>query len=388
MNENFLLNFVKLAAGTEIPEIFAVWSGVASISCMLGRRVFLDMGAYTVYPNIYTILVASSGRHRKSSSLNLASDLIYELPLPPNIIPQKITPEALLDALKDNQAPTGLIASESSTGFVFASEFATFFNRKSYEQGLGSMLTDFWDCPKTWQYRTKARGVEKLEQPCIGLLGASTVDWLRDAIPSEAVGGGFTSRCVFVYSETPPKPIARTTFDAGKLQVRESLLRSLQKLSTINGSSKLTEEAWVVYEEEYNQFCNTSDMYESKPLSGYASRRNVHWLKLAMIFAAADGQLEIEARHLKGSLKILKNAEVHLKVVMNLLTATEMGANIAFAEEFIKSKKKVERTVVVRYMLNKLSARQLTEVLDTLLASGAVQLVNEGKTAYYIWMEK
>jgi hypothetical protein len=386
-NDNFFLNFLSLARGTEIPELFALWSGVGAASAMLGRRIWIDMGSYTVFPNVYVLLVASSGRHRKSSSLNLALDLIHELPLKPNIIPQKITPEALIDALREG-APNGKIAA-AHEGFVFASEFNTFFNRKAYEAGLGAMLTDFWDCPKVWEYRTKGRGVEQLELTCFGLLGASTIEFLREAIPEDAIGSGFTSRCVFVYSKDPPPPVARTTFDQAKLATRERVKKNLERLATLNGPATLTEEAWKVYEEEYYRWHKQAEeFWNNKTLEGYASRRNVHWLKLGLIFAATDGVLQIEARHLRGSLVILQNAEKHMKIVTAELTTSDIGRFIGQVLAFIKARRKATKAEIISVMMHSLSAKQLTEVLDTLVASGQVKLHLIDNGVYYVYESK
>ena len=58
---NFLKDYIAYAVGTEIPDIFMLWGGLSTISCTLGRRLWMNMDIFTVYPNIYVILVAGSG---------------------------------------------------------------------------------------------------------------------------------------------------------------------------------------------------------------------------------------------------------------------------------------------------------------------------------------
>lgn len=396
MNENFLINFLKLAKGTEIPQIFAFWSGVAAISASLGRRVWLDMGPYTIFPNFYIVLVAPSGQFRKSSSVRLASGLLKELVPRPNLISQNLTPSALMEAMNANQTTEGTkLAVTTATGFAIVDELSTFLNRKSYEAGLASMLIEFYDCPADYEYRTRARGIERLEQPCLGILSASTVDWIRDAIPPEAVGGGLTSRCIFVYAETPPPPVARTSYTQEQLTVREVLLSELQTLSAFSGPVTLEEEAWKFYEEEYVRFYHKAgDLWRDKYLTGYAARRHIHWLKLSIVFAAAAGTLTVSLQHLEAALKMLEQVEKHMKMVLSLVTASDMGGHIARVEEFIKKYTKElpdgrkvgpNLAMVARTMMNHLSGRQLKEVIDTLVAAKVISMVIDKQEVYYVY---
>ena len=347
------------------------------------------MGPYVIYPNFYTILVAPSGRFRKSSSIRMASEIIKMVIPKPNLISQKITPEALIEAMKYEKNEENKVCVSSSTAFAVVDELASFLNKKSYEAGLASLLIDFYDCPADWEYRTKARSVERLEQPCLGLLSASTVDWIRDCIPAEAVGGGLTSRCIFVYVETPPPPVARTTYSDEQRQIKEKLVRQLQEISRFEGSVSLTTEAWAFYEVEYLSFHGgAKDLWEDKFLTGYAARRHVHWLKLAMIFAAAENSLIITLQCLKGALKMLTNAEIHMKMVMSLITSSEMGGNISRVQLFIKQNGRVTKMQLVRGMMNYLSSRQLGDIIDSLSAAGLISVSLQGKTICYSYVKE
>ena len=207
--ENFLRDFANLAKGTEIPPLFALWSGISGVSAILGRRVWMDMGVFTVYPNLFVVLVAGSGQFRKTTSIRLIEKLIRQVDPHPNFISQKITPEALIDAVKiQRTGDDSNLGKEISEGYVLAEELGIFINKKSYEAGMASILIPLYDCADVFEYRTKGRGVEEIRNACFSLLGASTVDWIRDAIPREAVGGGLTSRMIFVFTETPPEPVA------------------------------------------------------------------------------------------------------------------------------------------------------------------------------------
>jgi len=225
-----LRDYLDLVKDTEVPESFAFWCGVAGVSAVLGRRVFLDMGIYRIYPNMFIVLVAGSGKCRKSTAIGMMEDMIWMLTDKPNVISQKITPEALLEALQ-----TG---GPSSEGFIIVDEPSTFLNKKTYESGLAPLLISMYDCKEHFEYRTKSRGIEVISNSALGLLGGSTVDWIRNAIPEDAIGGGLTSRILFVYQKKPKGPQAFTQVSEEQKVLTKSLLNRLQGMCLLKGGDE------------------------------------------------------------------------------------------------------------------------------------------------------
>lgn len=395
MAENFLKGFVDLCSNSEIPPIFALWSGVAGISCALGRRVWIDLGRFSVYPNMYILLVAGSGRMRKSTSIDQITRIITKLEPPPNLIAQKITPESFIQAMRGPSDPKKLLA-EVCTAFGFADEMATFLNKASYEAGLAALLITFFDCKDRFEYRTKGGGREILENVCFGLLAASTLEWVRSGIPEEAVGGGLTSRIIFVYSNSPPTPVAIPTFTDPERLLLEGLIKTLHLVSRLDGEVKLTQEAWDYYKEIYEKW-NTEggegDPYFGSPhTSGYASRMHIHLLKLGTIFAASElstdegNHILVRANHLVGARQALRGAEQHLQVVMSLITASDKGADLLTIQKIIEKRGTIPRSDLTRLVSSRLNSRELSDILDTLTHAGRIRLVSDGKQTFIQWI--
>lgn len=372
---DFIKGFVRLCDGTEIPPLFAMWSAIGAISCALGRRLWLDMGTYTIYPNMYVVLVAGSGRYRKSTSINQAKKIIRELAPKPNLIAQKVTPEALIEAIRTISVNPEKLLAEEATGFVLVDELSTFLNRSSYESGLAPLLIQFFDC-EDFEYRTKSRGVEVAKNTCLGMLGASTVDWIRSAIPEDAVGGGLTSRMIFVYVNTPTKPVAITSFSQEKRLLLDRLIKQLTEISSYSGAITLTPDAWKRYESTYNRFYETSPFYDEKNLSGYASRRHMHWLKVALAFCVAKNQSRmITVEHLEAAERVLIGAEATMSLVLDLITATDAGNATGMILNVIRNRKTVSRSQLLSAVAHRISARELTDIVDTLIAMGSIEMV-------------
>ena len=381
---NFLRDFISLNSKTEIPEEFALWCGLSGVSSVLGRRLWIDMGTYIIYPNLYIILVAGSGRCRKSTAIGMIERLVRTLDPGPNIIAQRITPEGLIDALKRSKIIKDV--ERDCDGFVLVDELSTFLNKKTYDSGLASLLIPFYDCKDKFEYRTKGRGIESISNSCLSLLGASTIDWIKNAIPIDAIGGGLTSRMIFVYVEKPPPPVAITSFGRDKEKLQENLVKGLEQMLLLEGEVKLDKDAWDFYKIEYEKFYLGSKMFDNPILSGYASRRHVHLLKLGMVFAACElnsSRIILEPRHLEGARSILELSESSMPQVLSLISSSEKGTLTELVYQRVLREGKMTKANLVGAFSHRLDVTELESVLNTLVHSKKVSLTSNGRDLFY-----
>jgi len=384
-SKNFLKDYVRLSLETEIPDIFMFWCGLSTLSCALSRRVWIDMGQYIIYPNLYVVLVAGSGRCRKSTAISIAEKLLRTIEPPVNIIAQKITPEALIETLRvvhteDEKA----FLRETCEGFIVADELSTFLDRKSYEGGLGSLLITLFDCKEFFEYRTRGRGSEMLRSTCLGLLSASTLDWIRNAIPINAVGEGLTSRICFVYVDKAPLPIAMTSTTREKKLLYAGLTRRLQEVSKIQGEVTLDDEARELYIETYNKFYMNSSFYSEPLMSGYASRRHIHLLKLAMLFMVSESdELVLHRRHVTFANNILCQSEDDMQKVVRLIASSDQGILVDLILNQVTRSKRIARTDLLKGLSHRVGTRELSDLIETLVHTGQIQSsVINGKLGY------
>lgn len=381
---NFLKQYSKLNEGTEIPGLFAVWCGLASLSCVMGRRVWIDMGTYTIFPNMYIILVAGSGKCRKSTSISVAEKLLLNVEPSPNILPQKTSPSALIRDIKIvNTTDENQFLSESSEGFVIADELVTFLNKKTYDD-LGSILIQFYDCKKKFVYSTRERGLEILNDVCLGLLGGTTIDWLKLALPIDAIGGGLTSRMNFVYVPKAPPPVPRTRYTQEQRKISSELILYLQELLSVRGEMALDKEAWKVYEDEYIDFYNNSNLFGDNSTAGYASRRGLHLMKLAMLFSMSESpDLVVKKVHIEQAKNLLELSERFLPMLMSIITANETGLLLDTIYNVIKQEKTADRKSILGKVSNRVDSKRLTDLLETLIQSGRIKCFANGRDVYY-----
>jgi hypothetical protein len=379
----FLKNFVEILEGTEVPVDFALWSGLSAVSASLSRNVWLDMGIFTIYPNMLVVLVAGAGQCRKSTAIDFAEKILRLQTNPPNFVGQKATPEALIDSLRLGRGDTTQVRL-SHTGFAMVDELVNFVNRRSYEAGLTDLLVPLFDCKDSFEYRTKARGIEQIEKACFGMLGGTTVDLIRDKLPREIIGSGLTSRMIFVFVETPNEPVPLPFLSARKQELLVECGEAVDRIARVSGQIVISPRAKTYFEKTYIAFYKTSPLYQIKTLKAYASRRYVYLLKVAMVLAMSQEEgMTLELRHLEGADEILSRVELKLHRVTELITSTGVGVVKDEVQEFIRKVGRVSRSVVLQKFSHQISSRELSEVILTLLHSEQIRPVLEGRAMFY-----
>lgn len=382
---NFLKKFCSLLENTEVPPRFSIWCGLATLLAVLERRIWLHQGIYTVYPNFYFVLIAASGQ-KKSTAINLTDKLLRSIDPGPKIIAQMITPEGLINAIKvvrlDNDKE---LLKETSGGIIIADELVTLIDKRAIEKGLGKVLTTLYDCKDVFEYQTVSRGLEKVYNSHLSLLGGTTVELIKDSIPLQAVGGGLTSRMLFIYDDSLPPPVPWVEYNEEHRRTEQDLIRYLQELSTLEGEIYVTPEAREFYIQDYTE--NYSKEIRKNPyLRGYANRRHAHLFKIAMgIMVAENPSLTMNRHHLQGAKIILEEAETHMEKVVEMIVSTESGSSISMVYNFIDSQpdKQVTRSTLTRYFSHRFDAIELKKMLDTLIQANRIEFDTEGRALVY-----
>lgn len=374
MTFNFLKSYCELFSQTEVPTRFSIWCGISTLLGSIERRVWIEQGIYRIFPNTYIILVAASGQ-KKSTVINKTSKFLRRLENAPTIVAQKITPEALINALKETAQTEGSKIITKCGGVLIADELAVFLDRGSLERGLGPMLTALYDCTP-FEYQTLARGVEKIDEGYLAILGGTTIELLRSSLPKDAIGGGFTSRTVFVYEDKRAPPVPWIEYDPRIAELEGELIGHLDNLHQLTGPIELTEDAKQLYKTIYRQrYANEDGFRMDTLMQGYENRRHAHLLKVAIALMMSEAPGLIMTReHVQGANFLLGEAEEHMPKVMELITATDVGVagNRVFA--FISGKGVVPRSELVRKFASQLDALELSKILDTLIKAERIEM--------------
>lgn len=365
MPYNFLDSFTSLLARTEIPPRFAIWCGISTLLAALERRLWIYQSIYTVYPNFFIVLVGASGV-KKSTAINLVEKLLRLMETPPNFIAQKLSKEQLLSNL-----------SEMHGGIILADELSAFLNQREFDLGMGPVLIKLYDC-KDFEQRTFTRGVETVKDSYLSLLGGSTTTLLKTALPRDAIGGGFTSRIIFVYADRRPPPVPRIHYNKETPHIEELLVNHLDQLRALEGPVTITEEGWKFYDSTYIRRHYESDFYRDATLAGYEKRRGVHLFKVAIALMVSENpSTTLTRQHFIGADLLLEEVELGMPAVMELVMSTDIGTIAKDVYRYIAGADRVTKAELHRHFSHRLGPQELSRALDTLTTSRKVNALVE-----------
>lgn len=325
---NWLQGYLDYTKASESPTSFHFWTGVSTIAGALRRRVWIDQRYFQWTPNFYIILIGPPGVAAKSTSISAGMRLLERLKVP--FGPQSMTWQALTDALEksiQNVKYRNTAGDEvkiiMSPLTIAISELGTFF--KMDDSGLMDVLVSLWDGQLgTWSHRTKSSGNVEIINPWLNIIGCTTPSWLQEHFPEYMIGGGLTSRIIFVYGDKKRQFVAYPSDHINPkeyAEIGEKLFLDLAEISTLAGEMYLTDEAKIWGRQWYEKHWTIRPSHmASDRYGGYIARKQAHVHKLAMIVAASKrSKLAIELEDLLEAETIITSIEADMiKVFANI----------------------------------------------------------------------
>jgi hypothetical protein len=249
------------------------------------------MGYYRWCCNHYIVFVAPPGIVSKSTTVAIAMDILRKVP-GINFGPDIVTWPALVTAFESAKEDINIDGEyhKQCALTLESSEFGNLVNPTDRE--MIDLLVTLWDSKQGgFKKVTKNSGNDNVENPWINLIACTTPSWIAGNFPEYVIGGGFTSRCLFVYTEQKEKLVAYPIFHipAGMKETQDKLAADLEHIATmLAGPYKLTPEARQWGEDWYaNHYAHPPKHLQDDRFSGYLARKQTHLHKLAMVIAAS-----------------------------------------------------------------------------------------------------
>lgn len=293
-HEDWLAAYIKYAGFSEAPTRMHFWSGVAALAGALRRRVWLSMGYYRWCVNHYIVFVAPPGIVSKSTTVAIAMDILRKVP-GIHFGPDIVTWPALVTAFAAS-AESFEVDGDYHTQCALtieSSEFGNLVNPDDRE--MIDLLVTLWDSKQgAFNKVTKNSGSDMVENPWINMIACTTPSWIAGNFPEYVIGGGFTSRCLFVYADVKEKLVAYPIYHIppGLREEQQKLADDLSWIASdesgIRGPYKLTSDGREWGEEWYRHHNEhpPSHLQDNK-FGGYLARKQTHLHKLAMVLAAS-----------------------------------------------------------------------------------------------------
>lgn len=315
-SQDFISLYLAYTSKTECPTFFHRWTAITSLSAYLGRQIFFRHGHFTLYPNLYTMLIGSPGT-KKSSAIKIGSKLLKQAGY--NTFAAKKTRQEkfLLDLAEQSERlyskssnledpgtngydilDQNLWGEEIDTSdnyinhppaecFIAADEFNNFIGIGNLD--FVSILGELWDFEGVYDYKLKNSKSVFIPNPTLSILGGNTPTGFSQAFPTESIGQGFFSRLLLVYGE--PSGIKYTFPPPPDLKLQAALTSLLHRIKEeVVGEVTMTSSAMELLDSIYKEWPGIDDIR----FEHYANRRLTHLLKLCLVLAASRISTAIE----------------------------------------------------------------------------------------------
>lgn len=381
---DWLKSYLNYTAALEAPDVFHFWTGVSTIAGALRRQVWIDQVHFQWTPNFYIILVSPPGLVNKTTTIGVGARLLKNLP-DVNFGPNAITWQALVTAMAESttaiQLPDGTYH-QMSCITCSSGELGSLLD--PHDRSMVDVLTDLWDGRiETWKKQTKSAGTDIIENPWINIIAATTPAWLAENLSESAVGGGFTSRCVFVYADKKRHYIALPRQHMGDMppSLREDLIHDLEMIGMMKGEYVLTHEA-VRWEEEWyhNHWSkHSAPTVANDRLVGYIGRKQTHKMKLAMVVAASQrDDLSITVPDLETAAALVDALETYQNQVFERIGQTETGRFTSMIVDIVKQAGAIEKPALLRRVMRVMDERTFSAALNTAIAAKLITQFQRG----------
>lgn len=370
--EDWLSSFLEWTTPrSESPISMLEWAGLFTLSSIVKKRVFWSrrlLGGYEIYPALYVIFVANPGVARKSTTVGFGESLMSSnLLTGPNCInfaPDVTSHSKLLAALADSH--DGSIA-------VVADEFSNLI--QTTPEPMYEILTTLFDHKKSRRWGTWAHGDKVIENPTLTLFAATTPAWIASQPPSYFVGGGFASRVIFVYEETPrQREIFYDHLDPKEIEdLGKKLESDLPLIASLKGEFSFA--STKVKEEVRDWYKSQVDDFNDARLQGFRARKHVHALKVAGLLSASERpDLIVTSQHFQKAISLLDYVETRMSRAFSTLGSSPFSILMDDVFKYVQKKGAATLSdVAAHFYTDGLTLEQLRGALAYLCTTGKLQ---------------
>jgi len=380
---DWLAAYLDYAKHSEAPTHMHFWTGISTLAGALRRKIWIDQAYFKWHCNNYIILVAPPGIVSKSTTAGLGMNLLRQVP-GIKFGPDVVTWPALLGSF--GEATEGFEVGPDihtmSALTLESSEFGNLLNPQ--DKDMVDLLVALWDGkPGKFEKKTKNSGNDSIENPWINLIACTTPSWIAGNFPEYMIGGGFTSRCIFVYADKKAKYVAYPYLHVPKnlAAMETALVEDLTHISMLTGEVKLSHEAVLWGEAWYKKhYALKNTALDDDRFGGYIARKQTHIHKVAMILSCAvSDSLLLTDEHLTIASQMISDLEPDMQFVFSKIGKSDASLYTDRLIWFVHSKGKVPYHEAYRYVHTYFpSMRDFEDILAGCVRAGYIKLEQSG----------
>lgn len=392
---SWLETLIEATKEAEAPERYFWWSGLAAISAVVRKKIFIQRGPfYKLYPNIYVAIVSARSGLRKGVPIMIVKNLVKELDSV-RVISGCNSIQGLIKELSMQKTfKTGAVINEAQA-LMISDEFESFLTDDPKALTYLTTLHNTHEHEDNWEKRLKGSPLEELKSPCLSLLIASNEALFESMVKQKDIEGGFIARTFIVHESKRRRINSLIYSDEEKerlisedLKYKTILVDRLKEIAKLNGEVKLSTKAAEDYDSWYEQLSK----YDYDDKTGTTERLGDQVLKVAMLISVSDeDSLVISQKHL---IKAIEESEACLAGVRAISMEKSRGDINPVIEktlkELLKSPEKGPHggpsITRKRLLINThIEVMLMDRALDTLIQRGAIYEAkrNSKKEVFY-----
>ena len=376
----FLETYRLYSSGNETPELIHIWVALSTLAGACERRLWIDMGYFKLFLNLYVIFVAPPGVCAKSTSMGMGLDLLKRagyFTLEDSVLKERII-EELCDAQKEAELPNGTKYIHSSITYV-ADELNVLL---ASGVDMVKFLVTIYSKKDVFQYRTKKSGIYEVQGPYFNLMAAAVPEWFAKELVGDMTATGFLARCIIVYEEDKRMKAPRLTLSTEQKRARVDLLEIITSIGAMAGEVTLAPEAGDFYDEWY--YGQNIPRSEDFRMRAYLERRTkVHVLKVAALLAISDLRLVITVADIKRALNIFRVTEKKMRIVYAMSGGNKLANHMVRVLALLDDNMgRMALRDLVKAFFYELDHESFKGVIQMLEAMEAVQRVKIGNTTF------
>jgi hypothetical protein len=377
--KNWLESYMKYVEDTEPATVFHRWVAMSIVAAALQKKVCLSLGRLRVYPNMYVVLVADPGVARKTQAIDFGTKLLEAIP-DIHTSADATSKEALLMDIEASQTdaifPDSTVLKHSSLTII-SREFESFLGQKKENTKMLVLLTDLFDCKELpWKYRTKHSGSNEIPSIYLNLLAATTPDSIASCLPSSAIGGGLTSRILFIWARRRAKKCPRPEESPAIKELERKLIDDLAHISRITGRYEFSNHAGETWDAWYHKYDEDDQnrICKDPSFAGWYSRKPMYILKLAQIIAASQSsKLVMEWEFIEEAIQLIESTEQSMSDVFRAVGRSAISSEVDTVLQIIKNKKAISEENLMSIVWKDNDNAKFDNVISTILRTGQVK---------------
>jgi hypothetical protein len=372
-------------------------------SCLAGSiRLPTRYGA--VLPNLWVMILADTTLTRKSTAMDLATDILMEVD-DSILMATDGSLEGLMTALQARAGRPSLFLRDEFTGLMDQ------MGKKDYMSGMKEFLTKLYD--GRLQKRLLRKEEITIRDPRLIMFTGGIKSKMQRIVTAEDVESGFMPRFIFITAESdparvkplgPPEPVSTEGRDrilAELTRIKEAHDRTESVLfkdkvvgvRQVVTDAKMTEQAWARYNEVEQTLTHLGvegGPELSETLVPMYVRLAVNILKAALLLAASrclEGEVVVEEGDI---IRAATYGDVWRRYAQDIIVNVGKGAVEHKIELVLRAIQKSKSIARARLMQTyHLTAREMDDIEKTLIGRALITKVAEGRaTAYTSLLEE